>query len=176
MPSWTASSTVFSARSIRVFRLFSPWRAPGDTAGASRRGGRWNSPGTAVLYAASSLSLACLEILVHLRQIENVPELSYAESVFRQSQIESWKVPPERTHAILESEILSREMGDNWMARRRWEPARRRPLPALQVPSAVIPQEWNYVIDPEDAGFAVLRWSDPKPFHIDPRLAGPALR
>jgi hypothetical protein len=29
------------------------------------------------LYAASSLSLACLEILVHVRDVENIPELSY---------------------------------------------------------------------------------------------------
>jgi hypothetical protein len=53
-------------------------------------------------------------------------------------------------------------------------PVRRR---EFQVPSAVIPQEWNYFIDPaETDSTESLRWSHPQPFRIDPRLVDPRLR
>jgi len=149
---------------IGAFRLFAPWRQPGDATGAIRRGGRWNSPGTAILYAASSLSLACLEVLVHLRHIENIPPYSYAEISISNSEIENWDKPTAWTQAILESDVLSREIGDNWIEQPRKS--------VLKVPSAVIPQEWNYLI----AQSAGLHWSDPKPFRIDPRLVDPGLR
>jgi RES domain-containing protein len=158
----------------KAFRLFAPWIGPRDATGALRRGGRWNSPGKAVLYAASSLSLACLEILVHLRHVENLPEYSYAEVHIPDDQVEAWNKPDKRTRAVLESAVLSREIGDNWIRDRGFAPlmATSR-LPVLQVPSAVIPQEWNFIIDPESAD---LQWHDPKPFRVDPRLVDPALR
>src|SRR5580704_8576786 len=105
---------------MRAFRLCAPWRKPWDAEGALRRGGRWNSPGVAVLYAASSLSLACLEILVHVRDVENIPEVSYSELSISDSNVRAWANSSERTQAILESEVLSRELGDNWIRERRF--------------------------------------------------------
>jgi RES domain-containing protein len=157
---------------ITVFRLFSPWRDPWDAAGAFLQGGRWNSPGKAVLYTASSLSLACLEILVHIRNPGNFPVYSYSQLAIPKDQIEPWESSdpirsPERRKAIVESEVLSREEGDIWIRERQRDPAPHqfytpgeapetgtyvfaRPLPVRQVPSAVVPQEWNYLIDPEE--------------------------
>ena len=182
---------------ITVFRLFSPWHDPWDATGAFIRGGRWNSPGTAILYAASSLSLACLEILVHIRNPNNFPVYAYSQMTIPADQIEEWESAdpirsPERRKAIFKSEVLSREEGDIWIRGRQrktvphktyrpgepseiekssWAP----PLPVRQVPSAVIPEEWNYLIDPSDDA---LRggWSRPKAFRIDPRLLDPSLR
>lgn len=93
---------------------------------------------------------------------------------------------------MFESEVLSREEGDIWIRGRRLtstphriytpeeapQPTAHvyaRPLPVRQVPSVVVPQEWNYLLDPEEG---VLRagWSTPKPFRIDPRLLDPGLR
>lgn len=140
-------------------------------------GGRWNSPGTAVLYTASSLSLACLEILVHIRSPNNFPSYSYSQLAIPEDQIEPWESndparSPERRKAILESEVLSREDGDIWIRERQRRPT---PLHVRQVPSVVVPQEWDYLVDPEEK---TLRegWSEPKLFRIDPRLLDPSLR
>lgn len=182
---------------ITAFRLFSPQHDPWDATGAFRRGGRWNSPGPAVLYAASSLSLACLEILVHIRNPNNFPIRAYSKVGIPEDQIERWESTdpirsPERREAIFESEVLSREEGDLWIRDRQYKSVSLKtyrpgetseversyaapPLPVWQVPSAVIPQEWNYLIDPDDD---ILRggWSAPRAFSIDPRLLDPSLR
>lgn len=165
---------------MRADRLFSSRRDPLDATGARRSGGRWNSPGTSMLYAASSLSLACLEILVHLRNPGQLPQLSFVEFEIAEADIRPWtsllEYSESRTRSVLDSEVLSREIGDEWISARR---GRRTPAqattarPVFQVPSAVIHQEWNYLIDPEAAG---LIYSSPQQFRLDQRLIDPLLR
>src|ERR1035438_7058028 len=139
---------------MKAYRPCGRSRDPKDATGAFRRGGRWNSPGTAVLYCASSLSLACLEQLVHVRNPDNLPLLHYAEVVIPETLITRWRSHVSewgefelRSRAILESLVLSRELGDNW-ANDEPGPLSKRRVPelALQVPSAVVPQEWNYIV------------------------------
>jgi RES domain-containing protein len=82
-----------------------------------------------------------------------------------------------RGRAILESLVLSREIGDDWVNDRPGPLSKRRTAEAvLQVPSVVVPQEWNYLINPESPDFHKILWSQPGPFNIDPRLLWPALR
>lgn len=159
---------------MKAYRLCAPWRDPRDPAGAVRRGGRWNSPGNPVLYCASSLSLACLETLVHIRDTSNIPALSYSESSMPDHQIARWEdhcLGPRhdlRTAAMLESLVLSRESGDGWL--------RSSSTLVLQVPSAVIPEEWNYLVNPGLPRFEEISWSLSKPFRIDVRLLDPNIR
>lgn len=68
-----------------------------------------------MLYCAASLSLACLELLVHIRDPRNVPVLTCATVSVPEGLIESWNKPRERTQAILGSIELSREIGDEWL-------------------------------------------------------------
>ncbi|MBV9940093.1 MAG: RES family NAD+ phosphorylase [Acidobacteriaceae bacterium] len=165
---------------ISAFRLCAAYRDPRDPTGARKRGGRWNSPGKAMLYAASSLSLACLEILVHLRDPANLPDFIYSEIKIPTDEIRFWSWPESETPLLLESENLSRDIGDRWLNGH--SPALTQPnyadnsAPALQVPSVVVPQEHNILINPEHPRFLRLIWSDPKPFRIDPRLVDPSLR
>lgn len=160
---------------MKAFRLCASHRDPKDATGAFKRGGRWNSPGNAVLYCASTLSLACLEYLVHVRDPANLPPLVYCEVSIPDEQIVPWgdRFSQIRTEAILESLVLSREIGDGWI---NFSPGplaqERNARTALQVPSVVIPQEWNYLLNPASPHFPELIWSAPKPFRIDPRLLG----
>jgi RES domain-containing protein len=54
------------------------------------------------------------------------------------------------------------ELGTHW--------AHEAKTPVLAVPSAVIPQELNYLLNPRHAHFKRIRVSDPVPFRFDPRL------
>src|SRR2546423_8436364 len=56
----------FHKRTMEIYRMHRSVRATGDYIGAMLAGGRWNPIGTPMLYTAQHLSLACIEILVHL--------------------------------------------------------------------------------------------------------------
>ena len=165
---------------MRAFRLCAAHRDPRDPTGAQKWGGRWNSPGKAVLYAASSLSLACLEILVHLRDPSNLPDFIYVEIQMSTEEVAVWSRLASETRPILESEQLSREIGDRWLRDPSlgFPPLRRggESAPVMEVPSVVVPQERNYLLNPEHPRFSQLTWSAPQPFRIDPRLIDPGLR
>src|SRR5947209_7019282 len=72
-------------------------------------------PGRALLYAAFSLSLACLEILLHLRDPANLPAFVYAEIYVSTEDVTAWSRLDAETLPILESEELLREIGDRWL-------------------------------------------------------------
>jgi RES domain-containing protein len=142
-----------------------PEHAPGlDGIGARRAGGRWNSPGTGLIYAAGSLALASLEYFVHvpppMRTAGKLPALTAV-------QIE---LPPEAgvedlsdDFAGLDDMALTRRHGDNWVRERR--------SLALRVPSLVVRQEWNLLVNPEHPEMARVRVLRQEPFVFDPRLA-----
>lgn len=136
-----------------------------DGSGAKAYGGRWNSPGTAILYASESTALAALELLVHLRRGQvlasyRVFTLSIPDASVRQlgeSDLPSdWRADPR-------PESTAR-LGDGWAASRR--------SVALLVPSVIIPREHNLLISPAHPDFAtVARDVTSEPFDYDPRLA-----
>ena len=128
--------------------------------GARLFGGRWSNPVTRVVYAAESLSLAVLEVLVHL---QHTPTLS-AYCVFTidfpdecliatSSYPKNWRVYPTSS----ENQLL----GDRWVAAGT--------SLALRVPSAVTVVEFNYLINPAHADFAKAKVNGPLPLDIDPR-------
>lgn len=134
--------------------------------GARLAGGRWNSPGVAIVYTSASLSLATLEVLVHLEDPEafarlfswvdvNIPD----ECIERMSPFslpQGWDADeiPART----------RSTGDYW--------ARSLSSAVLAVPSVVTPGEWNYLLNPAHPDFGKIRIGEPQAFRPDPRLAG----
>ncbi|HEY6343301.1 MAG TPA: RES domain-containing protein [Bryobacteraceae bacterium] len=63
---------------MRIFRLHRARRASSDFGGSLIYPGRWNPAGTPMLYASTSLSLSCLELLVHLTP--DLMPLEYAYS------------------------------------------------------------------------------------------------
>jgi RES domain-containing protein len=134
--------------------------------GARRYGGRWNSPGIAVVYTAQSLSLAVLEILVHVdseKLLANyiaIP-ITFEESLVTKLSLSEEAELPRNWHAGPASKA-TRRLGDQWAAEGR--------SPVLQVPSAVIPSESNFLLNPVHADFHKLIPGKPVPFEFDPRL------
>jgi RES domain-containing protein len=127
-----------------------------------------------MLYASESLALACLEVLVHIKDSSLLPlDYVYCEVRFSQDLLLQWYSTPGRTKALIESAVLSREHGDLFL--RRGEPREGySALPSFltvhKVPSVVIPREWNYLINPNHPRFEELVWSEPRAFVFDPRL------
>jgi RES domain-containing protein len=131
--------------------------------GARLYGGRWNSPGTAIIYTAESQSLAVLEILVHL----DSPELLKKYALFRVGIDESYIVD-------IDAAILPRnwrtepvpgkvqKIGDEWVTNAT--------SAVLRVPSTLVSGEFNFLLNPRHADFPKLQFSGPIPFHLDPRL------
>jgi RES domain-containing protein len=136
-----------------------------DGEGARRYGGRWNSPGTRVVYTSQSASLAVLELLVHLQA--SAPLGSYAlrsarfddrlvSAVDRSSLPSHWRTFPA-------SPALQR-IGDAWIAAGT--------SLVLEVPSAIVEGESNYLINPTHPDLRRLRIGPPVRFRLDPRLLG----
>lgn len=143
-----------------------------DGEGARRYGGRWNSPGTAVVYLAESLSLAQLEILVHLEADDvlrghwryfRVDVLEHA--ILR---LEGWLQLP-KDFAAWPVPASTRSIGDRWIA----EGA----SVALSVPSVVTRGERNLLLNPAHPGHDEAVAVNPaEPLVLDVRLVKQARR
>ncbi len=129
--------------------------------GAKKHGGRWNPVGYKMLYAASHISLAALEILVHnangiflpkyvLLTLE-LPDLKSAKAINPDQLKKDWYRDMSYTQMVgmdfLQSELL-------YMA----------------VPSVVIQQEHNYIINPLHVKFGEVKVVNISPFDWDKRL------
>lgn len=132
--------------------------------GARLNGGRWNSPGISVVYTSSSLSLATLEVLVHLEDPECFARLfSWVGIEIPESAIERMdeSLLPKGWCAD-ETNVSSRALGDEWVRSRR--------SAVRAVPSVVTPGEWNYLLNPAHPGFAEIKIGSAHSFKPDPRL------
>lgn len=135
-----------------------------DGSGARLYGGRWSLPGTALAYAAESRALAVVEVLanaddpdvlLHLDWVFVGAELPAAHVEHAARVPESWRRFP---HSI-ETQLF----GTEW--------ARSGRSVALRVPSAVVPGEFNYLVNAAHPAFSQVRIGKPEPFAFDARLA-----
>jgi RES domain-containing protein len=135
-----------------------------DGEGARLYGGRWNSPGNACVYVASSESLALLEIMVHLEsyRLLNVYALLRltlpTESILSvgvEDLPENWQEAPAPAETA--------DLGDGWLASGQ--------SLALALPSVVVPRELNYMLNPAHPLFEqAMATAEPLPFQPDPTL------
>jgi RES domain-containing protein len=151
-----------------VYRLTRPAFAPGlDGAGAKRVGGRWNSPGKAVVYCASSASLAVLESFVHLpakmRSPEKLPEMALVTLLLpegcSQERVERSSLKPEMTLADY------RAIGDGWIEAQS--------SLCLSVPSIIMPADKNFLLNPAHDEMSGVKVIGMEPFQYDLRMAKP---
>lgn len=136
-----------------------------DGEGARLYGGRWNSVGVRVVYTAGSVSLAVLEMLVHLENADVLPAYSlcavHIDEVLMTS-LDRLRLPANWRDSPSPPELLT--LGDAWIVSRF--------SVVLEVPSAVVESESNYLINPEHPDFKMLVMDPPQPFTFDPRLLG----
>jgi RES domain-containing protein len=131
--------------------------------GARRYGGRWNTPGRPMVYASLHLSLAALETLAHAdrRRFER-DYLSYEVRIPHTLVLElrdddlpnDWRARPSSPGA--------RSVGDAWLAQRA--------SVALSVPSVLVPQERNLLLNPQHPRFGQVRISAAQRFRFDDHL------
>jgi RES domain-containing protein len=132
--------------------------------GAREFGGRWNNPGIAVVYTAQHQSLAALEMLVHLDSSELLQKYVLIAVEFDQSliaRLEPSELPRQWRSEPPPPEV--RSIGDEWILAGT--------SAVLQVPSALVPGESNFLLNPQHKDFAQLSFGKPLPFRFDPRLA-----
>jgi len=129
--------------------------------GARLFGGRWNSPGIRLIYTAGSRSLAILEVLAHLAK--SAPLNNYVlyrvecddslVQILRDLPL-GWNSEPPTP--------ASQSVGDAWV--------RSATHPVLSVPSAIVPEERNYLLNPAHPDFRRIVIERPAAYRIDPRL------
>ena len=131
--------------------------------GARRYGGRWNSKGFPVVYTSSSISLAILEVLVHIPTYDILDEYVYIPVEFDQkytTTLDLNELPPSWNKDP--SPRANKQIGDSWLESRR--------SVILEVPSAIVPTEKNFLINPMHPDFDRLKIFKPEKFDLDARL------
>ncbi len=132
--------------------------------GSYKNGGRWNSRGYRVVYTAESLALATLEILVHgvpyetLKRFFCIPAKipkNVITEVHQNNLPANWRKDP--------PPVALQTIGNKWLEQKR--------SAALKVPSAVIPVEFNYMVNPDHADFSKIKIGRKQRHALDVRLA-----
>ena len=131
---------------------------------ASGRAARWNPNEVDMIYTAASRSLACLENVVHRTQLGlnalfsvmtiEVPDHLAIDKVILSNLPVDWKT--------LESYPITQAIGAQWI--------RSKSSPILEVPSAIIAGEVNYLINPKHADFGLVKLISVEPFVFDTRI------
>jgi RES domain-containing protein len=151
--------------SVRLHRVESARRARPREAfggdGGLHVAGRWNSAGTRIVYASSSLALACLEKRVHLAEAPNEGDHVHFQIEVNEAHMLRLHAPPARWQSSPPASATAR-LGDDWVRSVR--------SVGLWVPSAIIPGEWNALLNPAHPAFPWDCIAGPLPFTWDARL------
>jgi RES domain-containing protein len=134
-----------------------------DGKAAQRFGGRWSSHGRRAIYASATKSLAMLEILVHLDVGRPLPEFVAFTFAIDNRSVSPLTARLPRDWRSSRGTLITRQIGDDWLASNQ--------NLALAIPSAIVPEEMNYLLNPEHPAFAELKFGRPLPFVLDPRLS-----
>jgi RES domain-containing protein len=133
--------------------------------GAERSGGRWNRIGTPLVYASTTRALACLETVVHLAKKPlplnrylvriSVPEAAWtAATELDPSTLVGWDAEPAGKASL--------DWGTGWAVSGTTLLAR--------VPSVIVPEEFNVLINPAHPGAAGITASKVRKWLYDTRL------
>jgi RES domain-containing protein len=149
---------------MNVWRLARAAYTTPNGEGAKKYGGRWTPAGLAVVYTSASLALAAVEALVHadsdLLPDDLVILAAHIPEPFPIRTITPADLPDDWQHIPAPRTLLT--IGGDWVSTSREV--------GLRVPSAVIPQEWNMLLNPAHRDFPAIKWTNEGPFRWDARL------
>lgn len=150
---------------MKVFRLArSKYKIELSGKGAAKTGNRWNSKGTEIIYCADSRALAMAEVAVHL-------SLATLPNDFMMLEID---IPSDVSKAVVSMDKLpsgwnqfphllaTQKTGDDFISKNK--------TCVLKVPSAVVPGDFNYLINPFHPDFPRIRIVGKEKFPFDQRM------
>jgi len=133
--------------------------------GSKLAGGRWNTPGRAVVYTSEHPATAVLEVLVHAER----PQLLRDSFVMLSAEVDDTLVRTLDVSALparwneLGDMTIGQRIGDTWFDKQ--------VSAALRVPSVILRGQFNVLLNPEHPDWAQVDLGEPEPFMFDPRLA-----
>jgi RES domain-containing protein len=146
---------VRASRANTAFTGEGPWRY----------GGRWNSPGVHVVYVSEHQSTAAFEVFANrvpfiLEEKYKAYHLEWPDSLTEVFSVKkllaNWRVTPPPAETM--------EIGDRWVQEQR--------SAVLALPSAISPDDTNFLLNPEHPDFKRIRIHSAINFDFDPRLLG----
>ena len=150
---------------MRVYRLTLSRHADTAFSGEGTRlvGSRWTPAGRPVVHTSATVSLAVLETLVHTA-VNSIPsQRVIAVDVPDTLPVDTADLPDDWRRTP--PPPVLRDIGRAWLDAGR--------TAILQAPSAIVPLEFNYLLNPRHPDFGRLRIHEPEPFKIDKRLFTP---
>lgn len=131
---------------------------------ASGYAARWNSNGKFVIYTSWARSLACLENVVHKKgrglvglfktMIIEIPEAVAVETINEDELPKNWQ--------DFDAYLHCQQLGDAWLNSLK--------SAVLSVPSAIVPQEHNYLLNPQHPDFQKIKLLSAEDFVFDARI------
>jgi len=149
---------------VRVWRIASAAHAAFDGEGARRYGSRWTPRGLPAVFTSATLSLAALERFVNTDpDLQPMGLMAMGVDIEANIPIQTVAVddlPPDwRTYPAPPGLAV---VGERWL--------RESKSTVLSVPSVIVPNERNFILNPEHRDFARLRIHPSEPFAFDPRM------
>lgn len=150
---------------MRLFRLEEASRPSAAEAfsglGGLYASGRWHTQGYRVIYTSESVALASLERLVHAHSMRALTGLNYFEVAIPDHLVEQAQDLPADWNAEPAART-ARAYGDRWLKELR--------SVGLRLPSAIVPVEYNCMINPAHPAFDLSWVRGPVRFDYDPRI------
>ena len=125
---------------------------------------RWNTRGSFMIYTAGSRALACLENIVHRSgemsgkiykvMLIEIPSNLEIQEIKKNSMHKNWKSCTNYSYC--------QEKGNKWL--------KEGSTVILKVPSVIIEEEFNYLINPQHNQFKKIRLADVEDFSFDARF------
>ncbi|MFN4073481.1 MAG: RES family NAD+ phosphorylase [Thermus sp.] len=148
---------------MRCYRLVKGTYAQGAFTGrgAALRGGRWNPKGYPAVYASEHLALAVLEWLAYALELPSLQGYVYFRLEVPDDRVSQVETLPEDWRA-LPHPSSTQEVGRAFLEEKR--------ALGLKVPSVLVPEGWNLVLNPRHPAFQEVVVEGPYPLELDPRL------